>query len=1229
MAKQDSVSAPPSGGDRRRYPGVRSFEEQDWPRFFGRSRATDELLLRVLSVRLLLQFAPSGAGKTSLLNAGLFPKLRPHTYFPFIIRLNQTNESLAQAVRRSLKDAATKRGLKEPVIPDDTEDLWALLAGVQLWSHDLLFLTPVLVFDQFEEVFTLRDETFRKGFALEVGELSGGVARQSSNGHPPETSASGSSAPRVKIIISLGEEYLGQLEEFSASIPDLFHERLRLAPLTADEAKEAIVEPARLPGDSWLSPAFEFEPTCLETLIGFIGGVSDRFKVIEPLTLQLVCQQAETIAIARKRSDDRRPVLGIGDFGGLAGLGRLVQNHFNEELNKLYGSATQRHAREMFEQGLLDPAGKRLMLEQGEIERNYGLSETTLNALVESRLLRREPRNESLFYEISHDRLTETIAKNRRLRLPRWVKPTIAAGAVFILVLAVLLYFIYLNERAAQEARARAESALGLLLGEDLVSRLREAGLLDALKQVLDNSDRKHLIHESSKGLPLALKLRHQGDILREQGTIGEARRKFTESQAALDAAMARAGGSDPELMAEQARTLKRLGSLMIDAGEVTKAEAIYAESVRLWDQVLKGQPSPQEMLDAADTRIEFGQLRERIADWEHAESEYAEALHIALNVWSAAYDRIQGGRQDVRFELGRAMQIYADAALGLAKLSGGAPEGKGALALARESLRLRPMSFQARSQVGVASAHYGGVAAGISREELFTESRQQFEELTQFDPNSRRLQRERAALQLVISEGVATCAVTPACKKTLHRGELEGARIGALESTGNLRWLAGMDRENRSLQMDVAWGLQTQAKLLGASGSPALVLPLLDEAVAIVRKSRVDARDISNSLTVSELFLEKAGQLEQSAKALAALDEAIAELDRLPDSLWAVRVARVNTVDARINILKKLGRTDEAKRLSEDQEELRTLIGGPWDARKERASKLNSEGVQLNDEGTRLYRGRAGAAAMAKVRRALEEYQLAIREYPFEYIYWNNLGIAHQWIATIAKDLDDGAAAKGAETPESAKPVVAWKSHLDERQAALGGALAAAWMVRVLGPTERSALSWKNLYEARRSLAQFLRDEGRPEEGLPLVGQNVLDAKEYVRQKPSRPDALFLLADANVGLGMLRSECAKDGWEEALREALAYGDQLAKLEPMKAEHQKWIGDFRLDLGTRLGKAHQEAAAGEEYKLALLACREALRLTKGAPELRLAKGAPELRETAQSCLSELTSLGYE
>lgn len=175
--------------------------------------------------------------------------------------------------------------------------------------------------------------------------------------------------------------------------------------------------------------------------------------------------------------------------------------------------------------------------------------------------------------------------------------------------------------------------------------------------------------------------------------------------------------------------------------------------------------------------------------------------------------------------------------------------------------------------------------------------------------------------------------------------------------------------------------------------------------------------------------------------------------------------------------------------------------------------------------------------------------------------------------------------------------------------------------MARVLSDKENAAASWKALYEARRSLALFLRDHDRTAEVLPLVAQGVLDAEEYARQQPDSADALFLLADANIGLGLLRLEAENDGWEEAMRKGLAYGDQLAKKEPTKAEHRKWVGDFRRELGNRFREAHRDEAAVEEYKLAVQACREALGLA--------ARGAAAERDSAQSCLGELATLGYK
>jgi tetratricopeptide (TPR) repeat protein len=1215
-AATDSTSAT----GRRRYQGVRSFEEPDHARFFGRTDAIEELLLRVLSVRFLLQFAPSGVGKTSLLNAGLFPKLRLHPCFPFIVRLNRDSESLTQAATRSLRDAAFRNGLKEAVIPEHSESLRDLLAGVQLWSDSLLLLTPVLVFDQFEEVFTLRDEAFRLGFAQEIGELLGRPTSGRSVGRSRGESGKVSPVPDVKVIISLREEYLGKLEEFSGSIPDLFHERLRLAPLSADEAKEAMLQPAKLEGDQWLSPSFEYGPACLDWLIDFIDGSSDKVKIIEPLTLQLVCQRAEEIVAGRTGPQKQPARLQIDDFGGLVGLDRIVQDYVTSELANLPGPRTRNRVRQLFEQGLLDPTGKRLMLEQGEIERGYGIDLGTLNTMVERHLLRREPRNDSDFFEISHDRLAETIAGNRRVRLPRWVRPTIATGAVLIVaVLAVAMNF-KAAERRADDARAQAdrarehtETTVRILLGGELVWHLYDAGLSDVLASVVDQVQ----IDKSSPHL-VALKLRHQADILRERGTVRQARDKLTEALSVLDTVVVAPRGGDVGLLGERARTLRRLGSIWCDIGQVAKAEPLYAQSVAIWEIVLKGAASSEDILDAAETRVALGALRQRMGDLGQAEAGFIESLQMARLVLSSAYEDT-GDHRGGAFEMGHAMQIYTDAAQYLASVWGRESETRGALALARELLRLRPLSFQARMQVGAASAASIWTIDDVRHRvpmDLLSESKQQFDELTQSDPNNFRLQRERTALQLLGAQAVGACVEDPRCKRTLRDGALENAEASTLGSIGNFRSLAGRDDENRSLQTDVAWGLEARAELLSALGSPAKGLPILDEALAMRRKAGVDPRDIENRLSIVNLFRVKARLLERSGKvldALAALDESLLEAEHLPEKLISAINARLGVVDARIELLKKLRRTAEADRLVRTRKDLETLMGTPWEVRRKRALAMNTQAVQFHDQAQTL----TGAVAAGLFRRAVERYELAITENPFDPTIWKNLQSAHGRLATIAEELEISGAPDDAPSPEHGKPAVTRQSHRLEREGALRGALFAAWMTTVLSAEATPSDSGKSLYEARRSLAQLLREGNRKEEMLLLGAQALIDAERYASQKPRSPDAIFSLADANVGLGMLRSECGDRGWEEALRKGIALGDRLATLEPGKIEHTAWVGGIRAYLGARLREAHREKAAGDEFQLAVPACRAAVHKAKPG----------EGHLVPQSCRDVLATLG--
>ena len=1292
-----SIDTPTLTGDSHRYPGVRSFQEPDHLKFFGRRRAADELLLRVLSVRLLLQFAPSGAGKTSLLNAGLFPRLRPHGHFPFMIRLNHAQESLTQSTIRSLNAAAASLHLKDPEIPSRAEDLWTLLSSVQLWTPDLQPLAPVLVFDQFEEVFTLRDDAFRRNFAAEIGELS--------RGRRHGAGAAESSPPDVKIIISLREEYLGALEEMTGAIPELFRERLRLMPLTAQEAREAIVEPARLGGE-WQSPPFEFEPACVDGLIDFIDGASERVKIIEPLTLQLVCQRAEEIATARSKAD-ARPRLTLADFGAEDGLERLVHSYYKTQLEKLPDRATRRGAAAMFEHGLLDSTGKRLMLQQDKIKRKYGLNDAALAQLVESRLLRREPRHESIFYEISHDRLTEVIARHRSARLPGWVRHALVIAALIILVLAGAIVKIEsakeqteratenadramkreqsaqesadrairqekdakesaaralrdaqaakgradlaLNQaqaakeradraledaqaakeradraikdehaakentdlarrqeqvakdnadRASQEARAAMEKAdralqeeqtargrlaeaRRVLFGDVLATRLRDAGLSDALQQVLKAAPKD----KETDPLARALELRRHGDLAWERGKLPEADRNFTEALNAITGVTA-SGDRGVELRAGRAQIQRRRGDIMKERGEVSKAEALYSESVHLWDEVLAAADTPENQLNAAEARADLGDI---LADMEdpRAEATFAEAANRALRALKEAHDRPPAEGSDSAFDLGRALHVYSAAGLGLAQLSRSEAEYKGARALAREMLRLRPLSAQARVQYGTASAVYAGSLVGNAAEwqrmqRLFEESRQQFREVTQFDPSNRRMLRDLAAVQLLLAQVIGLCANNPECKKGMPAGQLESAKFWALDASGRVHQLAGENSDSRSLQSDIAWGLEVQANLMSAQGTPAAALTVLDDALRRIRTAIVDPRDVYKNRQMIGLLDAKAQLLTDTGRheeALRVLDESLAATDRLGHQLQR---HKADNMTLRANLFRKMGRAAESAALTASADEL-------YRADQSVTTERSSRGRDRNREANMMFAsaGKAsGAAKSLEYDRAAEKFREAIHHNPFDRGIWARLESACSNSAIALADIP--------------KPN---KEQEARREAALRCALNSSWMAWVLsddvGPAaEDRTPRLKKLYEERRELAKFLRkDVDRVGEALKLADQGVRDWVTLERTQSPSPDTLSLLADAYYGLGMMREESTEGGWEDAFRSAIAYGERLRDREPANPAHRTWLGNVRIELGKRLAE-HGQGFADHERKLGLQSCEEALRLAK-------------------------------
>ena len=144
-----------------RYPGARSFDdsEADANLFFGRESEISELVNKILGTSLLTLFGHSGLGKTSLLQAGAFPELRQRHFLPLKVRLNRTDVNAIKLLMDAVADSCATQ--KIDYAPGEGTGWWEFFKTSVFWRRDE-WLTPVLVLDQFEEIFTLRNSTDRQ-----------------------------------------------------------------------------------------------------------------------------------------------------------------------------------------------------------------------------------------------------------------------------------------------------------------------------------------------------------------------------------------------------------------------------------------------------------------------------------------------------------------------------------------------------------------------------------------------------------------------------------------------------------------------------------------------------------------------------------------------------------------------------------------------------------------------------------------------------------------------------------------------------------------------------------------------------------------------------------------------------------------------------------------------------------------------------------------------------------
>lgn len=202
------------------YRGIRPFRYADRDNFFGRSAEVEHLLAMLLTYRIVVLYGESGAGKSSVLNAGLVPALLKERFRPERLRIGP-EPSRPVLVERIAADTAETRFL--PSIFAATQehdghkqalDIEELVRATREHSD----ARPVLIVDQFEELFTRFSG---------AGSPAGPSIQQQVLGTLLGLAQVHDLA--VKLLIVIREDYLAKLEPSARTVPPLSFNRVQPA----------------------------------------------------------------------------------------------------------------------------------------------------------------------------------------------------------------------------------------------------------------------------------------------------------------------------------------------------------------------------------------------------------------------------------------------------------------------------------------------------------------------------------------------------------------------------------------------------------------------------------------------------------------------------------------------------------------------------------------------------------------------------------------------------------------------------------------------------------------------------------------------------------------------------------------------------------------------------------------------------------------------------------------
>jgi serine/threonine protein kinase len=352
--------------DESPYAGLKSFQESDAHRFFGRSRDVAAAVARLRDLPLVGIVGPSGVGKSSFVRAGIVPALKAsgEPWSTLVVRPGRSPmAALAYALAPMLSTSSGANTTAITVAADLSqqqqivERLYAEpgYLGAALRSRARSRSQHILLFiDQFEELYTqVVDPRERLAFTACLAGVCDDVTTP------------------LRLVLALRSDFLDHVAEAPTLLAELTHGLFFLTPPTRDGLRDALIQPAEMAG-------YQFEaPSMVESMLDHLEHTPGALPLLQFAASQLW----ET------RDRDRR-LLTIESYHRIGGIAGALASH----ADAVVAECTQREqvlVRSLFLR-LVTPERTRAIIpvnELYELSADPGEVHRVVDRLVRSRLL--------------------------------------------------------------------------------------------------------------------------------------------------------------------------------------------------------------------------------------------------------------------------------------------------------------------------------------------------------------------------------------------------------------------------------------------------------------------------------------------------------------------------------------------------------------------------------------------------------------------------------------------------------------------------------------------------------------------------------------------------------------------------------------------------------------------------------------------------------------------------